>query len=103
MHGHIFSRRPSLMTIDILLNGRMGMAFAPYGEHWRPMRKLCVNHLLSTNMVQTFRLVRQEEVASMIQEISQISNSSSGVVNMSHPRLRGCFWLNMGDECKMAT
>ena len=81
-HDHIFASRPSLMTADILLNGGTDVVFAPYGEHWRQMRKLCVNHLLSTKMVQAFRLAREEEVASMITKISQVS-LSSGVVNMS--------------------
>lgn len=81
-HDHIFASRPSLMTADILLNGGTDVVFAPHGEHWRQVRKLCVNHLLSAKMVQSFRLVREEEVASMVTKISKIS-MSSGVVNMS--------------------
>nr|BAD06417.1 cytochrome P450 [Asparagus officinalis] len=75
-HDHIFASRPSLLTSDILLNGATDVVFAPYGEHWRQMRKLCVNHLLSAKMVQSFRLMREEEVSSMLTRIS-------GLVNMS--------------------
>lgn len=81
-HDQIFASRPSFMTSDILLYGGRDVAFAPYGEHWRQMRKLCVNHLLSNKMVQSFRLVREQEVESMLTNISKIS-LSSGVVNMS--------------------
>lgn len=81
-HDHIFASRPSLITSDILLYGGRDVAFAPYGAHWRQMRKLCVNHLLSNKMVQSFLLVREQVVESMITNISKIS-LSSGVVNMS--------------------
>nr|BAD16679.1 cytochrome P450 [Muscari armeniacum]BAD16680.1 cytochrome P450 [Muscari armeniacum] len=81
-HDHIFASRPSLMTAGIILYGSMDVVFAPYGEHWRQMRKLCVNHLLSPKAVQSFRRMHEEEVATMVAKISEVS-SSSGVVNMS--------------------
>lgn len=83
-HDHIFASRPSFMTADILFHGGKDVVFAPYGEHWRQMRKLCVNHLLNAKAVQSFRRMHEEEVASMVAKISEVSRLSSvGVVNMT--------------------
>lgn len=72
-HDLIFSSRPFIKAASNLLNGTLDLAFAPYGEHWRQVRKLCTLHLLSTKKVQSYRLAREEEVAFMIRRISQSS------------------------------
>ncbi|KAG1328115.1 putative Cytochrome P450 71A26 [Cocos nucifera] len=81
-HDHIFAFRPSLKAAKILLYDSMDLAFAPYGEYWRQLRKLCTLHLLSAQRVRSFELVRQEEVASMLQKISRAA-MSTGMVDMS--------------------
>lgn len=60
----------------------MDLAFAPYGEYWKHLRKLCTIHLLTANRVHSFELVRKEEVASMLLEISR-AVMSAGMVDMS--------------------
>lgn len=82
-HDHIFASRPSLKAARIVLYGGRDMVFAPYGEYWRQIRKLCVNRLLSTKMVQSFRLVLEKEVACMVSKISETCSSSSVAINMS--------------------
>lgn len=81
-HDHIFASRPSLLAPTIVFYGGKDIPFAPYGEHWRQLKKLCVNRLLSTKMVQSFRHIREDEVASLVSKISDMS-SSSVVINMS--------------------
>ena len=56
------------------------MAFTPYGEYWRNARKVCVSHLLSPKMVQSFQGIRVEEVAILI---DYVSSQGSSVINMS--------------------
>ncbi|KAG5524868.1 hypothetical protein RHGRI_031514 [Rhododendron griersonianum] len=51
-----------------------------YGEYWRQMRSICVLQLLSNRRVQSFRDVREEETAVMIEKIR---SSGSDVVNLS--------------------
>lgn len=79
---HIFSSRPSLKVPKTFLYEGRDVAFAPYGEYWRQARKMCVFHLLSPKMVQSYKLIREEEVALMIEAISR-SCSSGTVLNMS--------------------
>ena len=78
----IFASRPSLKVARLLLLGCRDLTLTPYGEHWRKMRKICVNHLLGVKMVPSFRRVREEEVAFMLTEISTTC-SMLGSVNMS--------------------
>lgn len=65
----IFSNRPKLSIPDKLTYGSRDVAFAPYGDHWRHMRTICVLHLLSAKRVQSFCRVREEETSAMIEKI----------------------------------
>ncbi|XP_058100708.1 cytochrome P450 71A1-like [Magnolia sinica] len=51
-----------------LLDGCNDLAFSPYGEYWRQVRKICVIELLSGKRVQPFTFIR-EEVGNMIKDI----------------------------------
>ncbi|KAJ4772790.1 cytochrome P450 family 71 polypeptide [Rhynchospora pubera] len=82
-HDLAFSTRFAHSTVKILFYDGKDMGFAPYGEHWRELRKICVLELLSSKQVQSFRSVRDEEVRSMIQWISNSASSSGGIVNLS--------------------
>ncbi|KAI3962239.1 hypothetical protein MKX01_030789 [Papaver californicum] len=73
----------------ILLAGRkrlsynyVDMAFAPYGEYWREVRKICVLELYSRKRVQSFKVVREEEVDVLIDSISSSSSSDNTPVNV---------------------
>ncbi|KAK1319275.1 Cytochrome P450 71A1 [Acorus calamus] len=79
-HDQFFSSRPQSSIANRLLYGCKDLAFAPYGEYWRQMRKVCVLHLLSVKRVQSFRCVREEEVANMVAELRSLSSSSGGPV-----------------------
>ncbi|GFQ04617.1 cytochrome p450 71a6 [Phtheirospermum japonicum] len=68
----IFSNRPKLSIPDRLIYGSRDVAFAPYGEHWRQTRSICVVQLLSTKRVQSFLRVREEETSAMIEKIGKL-------------------------------
>ncbi|CAO2037990.1 unnamed protein product [Urochloa humidicola] len=59
------------------------MAFAPYGEHWRQARRVCVLHLLSQRCVLSFRRVRQQQTAALLDRVRGAS-LVDGAVNLSH-------------------
>lgn len=81
-HGLTFSSRPAYTNVKIWLDGAQGIVFAPYGKHWRDIRKICVLELLSSKQVESFGPIREDETGSLIQQISS-SLSSRHIVNLS--------------------
>ncbi|PIA30307.1 hypothetical protein AQUCO_05600023v1 [Aquilegia coerulea] len=79
-YDHVFSSRPKSEFLKRLFYGK-DIAFAPYGEYWRQVRKICVLQLLSAKKVQSFRFVREEEIILMVDMIKKSSLSTS--VNLS--------------------
>ncbi|KAK9903843.1 hypothetical protein M0R45_000883 [Rubus argutus] len=75
---HCCSRPASAGTRKLTLN-YLDMAFSPYGEYWREIRKICVLELFSVKRVQSYRSIMEEEVEKMISSISDHSASSSSV------------------------
>ncbi|CAN6201663.1 unnamed protein product [Urochloa humidicola] len=69
-HDAIFSTRPLSMISKIIIKDGQGIAFAPYGDHWRQLRKICNMELLSFKRVQSFRSAREEEAIRLVQDIS---------------------------------
>ncbi|KAF6153764.1 hypothetical protein GIB67_000997 [Kingdonia uniflora] len=85
--GLAFVDRPAPFALEIISYNCSDVAFAPYGAYWRHLRKICVLELLSTKRVQSFRLMREEEVSNLIGNISlSISRAGAGfmpVINLS--------------------
>ncbi|XP_031254194.1 cytochrome P450 71B2-like [Pistacia vera] len=71
--------RPALTGCGKLSYNFSDVSFAPYGDYWREMRKVCVLELFSLKRVQSFRFIREEEVASVMDSISQSSSTASPV------------------------
>ncbi|WOK94590.1 Cytochrome P450 [Canna indica] len=79
-HDRIFASRPPSNAIN-LIHGTVDLAFAPYSEYWRQLRKLTTVNLLCAKKVQSYRVLWEEEVAVMVERIRRAS--SSGPVNIS--------------------
>jgi hypothetical protein len=67
-HDTSFASRPLSATVRVLTNNGRDIIFAPYGEHWRQLRKLAITELLSARRVLSFRAIREEEVASVLRD-----------------------------------
>nr|AYV88854.1 cytochrome P450 oxidase CYP71AS21 [Polygala tenuifolia] len=65
--------RPSLNGPRRLSYNSLDIGFCPYGDYWREMRKFCVLELLSKKRLQSFQSIREQEVMSVIDFISQAS------------------------------
>ncbi|KAK9088011.1 hypothetical protein Syun_030405 [Stephania yunnanensis] len=78
----VFTNRPALTAVRIVLYQCQDVGFAPYGEYWRQMRKICVSDLLGVKRVQSFKFVREVEIDCLIKKISQ-SCSKGSPVNLS--------------------
>ncbi|KAF8705797.1 hypothetical protein HU200_031004 [Digitaria exilis] len=69
-HDVTFATRPWSSTMKILMADGYGLGFAPYGDHWRQLRKISVLELLSARRVQSFRHVREEEAAGLVAAVA---------------------------------
>ncbi|GLU05008.1 hypothetical protein SLE2022_221330 [Rubroshorea leprosula] len=78
-HDLILANRPSIHAAKQVTYNFSDLVLAPYGEHWRQLRKICTVELLSAKRVRTFRSIREEEVSNLIKSISSKAGS---VVNL---------------------
>ncbi|KAK4343464.1 hypothetical protein RND71_036558 [Anisodus tanguticus] len=77
-----FCSRPSILGQQKLSYNGQDIAFSPYNDYWREIRKFCVVHLFSLKKVKYFSPIREDEVFRMINIISQQA-ATSKVTNLS--------------------
>ncbi|CAO2148121.1 unnamed protein product [Urochloa humidicola] len=81
-----FADRFSNATIAAFTFNGNNIAFAPYGERWRQLRKICMVELLSASRVLSFRRIREEEVSRFMANLAGAASSGAGAgaaVNLS--------------------
>ncbi|KAL9239174.1 hypothetical protein vseg_013519 [Gypsophila vaccaria] len=79
-HDSICSNRPKSRVFDKLLYDSKDVASAPYGEYWRQMKSVFVLQLLSSKRVRSYRVIREEETAHLVDKIKQ---NASLEINLS--------------------
>ncbi|KAK1405533.1 premnaspirodiene oxygenase-like [Heracleum sosnowskyi] len=79
-HDIVFSNRPQLLASKILFYNCTGIISANYGDYWRMLRKICLSELLSAKRVQSFSLIREEEVGQLV---GLVSLSCESTINMT--------------------
>ncbi|XP_043703628.1 cytochrome P450 71A1-like [Telopea speciosissima] len=82
-HDIVFANRPTSALTKKLLYNCTDISFSPYSEYWRQLRKICATELFSSKRVRSFKFVREEEVAVMIEKISVLSQGGMTPVNIS--------------------
>lgn len=70
-HDVNFATRPDNFAANIISYNRKDVAFAPYGEYWRQMRKVCVQTLLSFKRVKSFDGTRADENHNLVNIIAK--------------------------------
>ncbi|XP_078160766.1 cytochrome P450 71A26-like [Carex rostrata] len=75
-HDPTFATRPFAVVSDILRF--RDMAFEPYGEDWRQLKKIFTIHLMSAKKIASYKTIREEQVGNLIAKISNQASISSG-------------------------
>ncbi|KAL0925669.1 hypothetical protein M5K25_004034 [Dendrobium thyrsiflorum] len=76
----VFATRPKSKLTDVLSCNKNDIAFAPYGESWRQMKKLAKTHLLSSQSVKSMSFDRAEEVSLLIENVADAALRGNGVI-----------------------
>ncbi|KAF8666112.1 hypothetical protein HU200_053826 [Digitaria exilis] len=71
-HDVTFATRAMSLTVKATIGDRLGLFFLPYGAQWRELRKVCTVQLLSTNRVQSFRPIREDETTRLVRDIASL-------------------------------
>jgi hypothetical protein len=69
-HDATFASRPIGPMMQLVFQGSPGVIFAPYGEGWRQLRRICALELLSARRVHSFRPVREHELGGLLRSIA---------------------------------
>ncbi|XP_050205156.1 cytochrome P450 71B26-like [Mercurialis annua] len=80
VHDLACSSRPLLDGSGRLSYNYFDVAFAPYGEHWRNMRKLIILELFSLKRVQSFRPIREYETGVLMEKLTEAAATSTPVI-----------------------
>ncbi|XP_071742525.1 germacrene A hydroxylase-like [Rutidosis leptorrhynchoides] len=68
-HDLTFANRSKLLAAEVIAYDYKDIIFAPYGEYWRQMRKICILELSSAKKVRSFESIRDEESWNLIESI----------------------------------
>lgn len=78
-----FASRPRTLAAIHLAYGCGDVALAPLGPHWKWMRRICMEHLLTTRRLETFSDHRAKEADHLVRQV--FARASSGeAVNARH-------------------
>ncbi|KAF0928202.1 hypothetical protein E2562_038217 [Oryza meyeriana var. granulata] len=79
-HDHEFANRPYFRTAEILTYGFKDLVFAPHGEHWRHVRRLSSEHVLSAARSHRYGPMREQEVALLVNAVRSEAAAAPGAV-----------------------
>lgn len=82
-YDHIFANKPHNEAAHYLAYGQKNIIFAKYGPYWRNMRKLCTQHLLTNQKINSFQSLRSQQVELMIESLQNESRGERVVVDLS--------------------
>ncbi|XP_019102095.1 PREDICTED: cytochrome P450 71B36-like, partial [Camelina sativa] len=74
--------RPTLAGPRALSYNYLDIAFSPFGDYWKELRRMCVQELFSVKRVHSFQPIKEEEVKKLIDTVSE-SASQGTPVNLS--------------------
>ncbi|XP_031403378.1 cytochrome P450 81Q32-like [Punica granatum] len=67
----IFANRPRLLAGKYLGYDYMSLAWAPYGDHWRNMRRIATLEILSSHRLNSLSRIRAGEVSALVRRLAR--------------------------------
>ncbi|CAA2962094.1 premnaspirodiene oxygenase-like [Olea europaea subsp. europaea] len=61
--------RPESIGMETLWYDYKDLAFSPYNEHWKQMRKICIMEILSNKNVRSYGHIRHDEISKLVRSI----------------------------------
>ncbi|VAH25092.1 unnamed protein product [Triticum turgidum subsp. durum] len=75
-HDQVFASRAYSPVTDILFYGSTDVAFCPYGEHWRQVKKIATTHLLTNKKVRlVVAKIREAATTGIAMDMSDLLNA----------------------------
>ncbi|KAL3635086.1 hypothetical protein CASFOL_022140 [Castilleja foliolosa] len=74
-----FCSRPKHLGQQKLCYDGLDITFSPYNDYWRELRKITALNLFSLKKLQSFRPVREDEIARMVNKISGFAECNKAV------------------------
>jgi hypothetical protein len=68
-HDIHFATRPKILAAEIMTYNYTNIAFSPYGNYWRQLRKICTSELLSLKRVNSYLPIREEVLSNLVKWI----------------------------------
>ncbi|XP_071718304.1 cytochrome P450 71AV8-like [Rutidosis leptorrhynchoides] len=100
-HDISFANRPKLQSTEIVAYKYTDIAFSPYGDYWRQMRKICVLELLSAKKVQSFRSLREQESWNLIESMAMKGSTSVNLTDKIMTMMNTIICqVAVGSKCK---
>ncbi|XP_022151974.1 cytochrome P450 71B34-like isoform X2 [Momordica charantia] len=79
VHDLACCSRPRLAASARFSYNFLDIGLSPYSDHWREVRKISVLELFSARRVQSFQLIREEEVGLLLKSLFESSSSAAPV------------------------
>ncbi|KAI7756454.1 hypothetical protein M8C21_023101 [Ambrosia artemisiifolia] len=100
-HDLSFANRPKLLTVEFIAYNYTDIAFSPYGDYWRQMRKICVLELLSAKKVQSFQSIREEMSQNLVEFITMHTSKTINLTKLISTMMNTIICrVVVGSKCK---
>ncbi|GER48679.1 cytochrome P450 family protein [Striga asiatica] len=91
LQDDVFASRPRTLAAQHLAYGCGDVALAPIGPKWKRLRRICMEHLLTTKRLESFAGHRADEAQHLVKHVWDVAQKGE-VVNMRH--VLGAFSMN---------
>ncbi|XP_058778024.1 cytochrome P450 81E8-like [Vicia villosa] len=81
-HDIVLANRPHFLTGKYIGYNNTTVVQAPYGDHWRNLRRILSTELLSSHRLNSFLEIRRDEIMRLIQKLAQVCSNGFSEVEL---------------------